>query len=356
MKESYGLGIVLERMKRQRLLHPIDSFEDESEYIALFKLLQPVAPVHFTRPGDPPRLVHRTRMDDLDFSSELRREHRTIKGRFLGGRVGYVLEEDLETYAIAFRKNLTKMKPIHEDVLSAIKAAGGISKDQLKEELDYPAGEISKALQDLQAAFYVYEDQTDTDWDTGWFDFSTEWFPLSTEPERYREALQTVILCFIKAMVFATFEQIKSWSQLTRKVIQETIHNLSENGNLVRKTIPSLGEGFMLPEDAAVDYEAQSIPASVYMMDKSDFLVRAHMEKLQERFPGKDVLQYLYIDGSFRGAVKGHWRIGPYDIDDVVVELEDEEAAARKEEILSAVRTIYSPDTHQVLRYNGIEV
>jgi hypothetical protein len=199
----------MERLRRQRLLEPIESSDNVKEYLALFKLLQPVAPVHFTRPGDPPKLVHR-QFSDYELSSELREQHQIIKGRFLGGRVGYVLQDDLERYAIAFKKKVSNFKPIYEEILSVIKNSGGISKEQLKEELDYPAGEISKALQTLQEAFLVYEEQTDTDWDTGWFDFATEWFEVPADPLQYHQAVSFVIMNFVKAMVFATIDQIKS--------------------------------------------------------------------------------------------------------------------------------------------------
>lgn len=50
----------------------------------------------------------------------------------------------------------------------------------------------------------------------------------------------------------------------------------------------------------------------------------------------------------------GHWRIGPYDVDDIVLDVLDAtQAAARKNEILEAVRLIYAPKAHRILKYNG---
>ncbi len=59
-------AVLAERLRRQRLLEPVKT---PQEYAALFRLLQPVSPVYFTRPGDPPSLVHRTAFDDRDVSS-----------------------------------------------------------------------------------------------------------------------------------------------------------------------------------------------------------------------------------------------------------------------------------------------
>lgn len=351
--------ILLERMRRQHLLEPLEDSDDEDAYAALFRLLQPVAPVHNTRPGDPPRLVHRTRFPDHELTARWRSEHRIVKGRFLGGRVGYVWQEDLPLYATACRKPLKTLKPIHEDILAAIRTSGGISKTQLKEELPYPAGKISAALQDLQAAFLVYEEQPDTDWDTGWFDFATEWFEVVTDPETTSRAMADAILNFIRAMVQADPGQIRSWSGFPRAAIREALGRLETEGRIARVET-ALGDGYMTAEDAgryaSRQFPDEPMPCRVFMLDKSDLLVRAHLEELEKRFAGREILQYLLIDGQFRGAVAGHWRIGPHAVEDIVLDLDEREAAERKEEILDAVRWGYPPETHPILRYNGCEL
>ncbi len=89
------------------------------------------------------------------------------------------------------------------------------------------------------------------------------------------------------------------------------------------------------------------------MLDKSDFLVRVYLNELKKLFSGKEVLQYLLIDGEFKGAVLGHWRIGPHDIEDIELHLVQDEAEKRKKEITAAIREIYSIDTTAILRFNG---
>lgn len=329
-------SILYERMKRQRFLEPVTSAADEEAYIELFKLLQPVAPVHFTVPGSPPQLVHRTEFNDHSLSQRLRQKHRIIKGRFAGGRVGYVLQEELERYATAFRKPLSRIKPIHEEIMSVIKNSGGISKDQLKEELDYPNGEISKALNALQEAFLVYEDQTDGDWDT----------------DHYINQVSQVLLNYLKAIVFATLPQIKDWSQINIRILKQSLEKLERDGEIHFAAVDGLGEGYVHKSDLK-GFEQSGDLHNVFMLDKSDIIVRSYMSELKNRYKGQEVLQYLLIDGDFKGVVLGHWRIGPYDIDDVRVELDPHEVEARKDEIISAVRKTYSPERTAILKYNG---
>lgn len=346
-------NIVAERMSRQGLTKPLNDWKNEEAYIALFRNLQPVAPVHFTRPGDPPKLVHRTRYDDRSMASVLREKHRIIKGRFQGSRVAYVLEEDLKLYATAFRKVPSRFSEIHEEVMRAVKESGGLSKDQLKEQLSYPSGEISKALQDLQAAFLLYEEQTDTDWDTGWLDFAEEWFQVPVDAESQMEALTEVLYRFIEPMVFATERQIKNWSGIPTKTIKNMIDRLVDGGRLLRIEVDGLGNGLMTSKDALSPKSELSIPRCTFMLDKSDYLVRADMAELKAKYKGLEVLQYLFIDGAFQGAVLGHWGFGPYNIDDIVLDLDEKESLDRQEEIVEAVRAFYSSEHHTILRYNG---
>jgi hypothetical protein len=52
----------------------------------------------------------------------------------------------------------------------------------------------------------------------------------------------------------------------------------------------------------------------------------------------------------------GHWRIGPYDIEDILLDIPEDEAEMRKEEIIGAVRKIYSPETTTILHYNSQKI
>ena len=67
-------------------------------------------------------------------------------------------------------------------------------------------------------------------------------------------------------------------------------------------------------------------------MHRADPLVKSHSSELKDRFGGEEVLQYLLIDGEFAGAVLGHWRIGPRDVDDILL------GTARQTKIVSQSR------------------
>ena len=107
----------------------------------------------------------------------------------------------------------------------------------------------------------------------------------------------------------------------------------------------------MLNEDRELD--KRSPGRSVRMLHRADPLVRSHAGELKERFAGCEVLQYLLIDGELRGAVCGHWRIGPHAVEDIAVELAAKERERRKAGIVAEVSRIYHPPFSRVRRFAG---
>jgi hypothetical protein len=65
------------------------------------------------------------------------------------------------------------------------------------------------------------------------------------------------------------------------------------------------------------------------------------------------VLQYLMIDGLLWGAVLGHWRFAPYDVEDIILELPARRRSALRDRILRIVREVYRSPRHEILRYAG---
>lgn len=84
----------------------------------------------------------------------------------------------------------------------------------------------------------------------------------------------------------------------------------------------------------------------VYAIHRNDILYKSREHLLKEiakqwteGLPyDHEPLQYLLIDGEFHGASVGHFRNGPYDLNDVVCDLPD--AESRKEEILAVLSAV----------------
>ena len=340
--------VFTERLRRHRLLDPVKT---PDEYAGLFRQLQPVSPVYFSCPGDPPSLVHRAALDDHAVTADWRQRREIVKGRFLGGTIGYVFSDDLGLYANAFQRPLERFSREQELVYDVLQHAGPLTPRQLKEETGLLNKDIVPILHRLQEAFLVYEDQVDSDWERAWYAFSQEWPGITIGPDLCEAAAREVLCRFLNAHVFASVEQIKSWSGWPAKDIKHLLRSLESDGVVTACKIDGLGEGWMHSEDKSRACDGP--PHSVFMLHKADPLVRADICELHSRFSGLEVLQYLLIDGDFQGAVCGHWRIGPHDVEDIVLDLPENEREAREDQILEAVAWRYRPPAHHILRYDG---
>ncbi len=341
-------SILALRMRRQRLTDPVRTTR---ELEALVRSLQPLSTGAYARPGSAPRLVHRTVFDDTGATSRLRGARKLVKGRFQGGGIGYVLADDLELYANAFCRPLTKPSQIQERVLDAVQGAGPLTARQIKEETGLLNKQIMPALHRLQTAFRVYEEQLDDDWDRPWYAFEAEWPRVEIREERRVEAIREILLRFLHGHVFAARENFRDWARLPVRLLADCLRDLEGEGRVVACDVNGLGGGFCLLEDSELP---ESRPESgLFVLHKDDFLTRARGSELKRRFGSKDILQYLLIDGDFRGAICGHWGFKPYDVEDIIVDLPAAARRARRDEILAAVAEAYPPPRHRIRRYAG---
>ena len=155
-------------------------------------------------------------------------------------------------------------------------------------------------------------------------------------------------------LVFATEEQLRDWSRWPLRRVSKLLAKLEDEGGALPGEVAGLGAGWFAPGGVPTVPSAKPAPG-VFVLHKQDFLVRAHASELRRRFGSRDLLQYLLVDGELCGAVRGHWRFAPYDVDDISVELAGRERDRRREEILGAVREQYPPPRHAIQRYAGVE-
>lgn len=337
--------IISLRMGRQHLTHKADDIE----YISLYRDLQPGQNVYWNGFGDPPSLTFRADFDDIEFNRMRQADRSLLKGRFAGGNLGWIMKEDFELFACLFCKTLDKPTEKQLAIKELIEREGPLNIQQIKEATGMLVKEITPVLHRLQEAFLIYEDQYDGEWDRGWYKFS-EMFPdVNINKYSKTEALKILIQRFSYRQVCFNAEMVKSFYKLPVKIVKEAIGDLVSEG-----IIEETENGWMLKKDIELleKYEPH-IPKSVYAMHRNDFLVKSNEYLLKEKFKHQEheTLQYLLIDGEFHGAVVGHFRNGPYDLEDVILDLPSEEAAGRKAEVLDAVREVNSGKT--VNRYQG---
>lgn len=324
---------------------------DPGAYLALFARLQPVAPVYFSMPGSPPGLVHRTAYDDGPVADQYRGQRRVVKGRFAGGSIAYVLAEELALYAVAYCKPIRRFTPVQEQVLDILRSTGPLSSRQLRQESGLRHKQLMPALHRLQQAFLLYEDQEDGDWSRPWCLFGSEWPDIDLEAMAWEDAAAEVCRRQVQTLVFADFEALRHGLGFAVRDLRRLLADMEEKGVLAATTVEGLGPGWMLPADRGLP--AKEPAAGVFMLHKADPLARPYSGQLKARFAGREVLQYLLIDGEWAGAVCGHWRIGPHDVEDVIVEAAAADKLKRRDAVLAAVAWGYRPPRSHIRRYDG---
>ena len=330
---------------------------EESEYIDLFRRCQPVSTIHNTRPGAPPSLSPRTSFNDQIVTQALRADRRIAKGRFLGGTIGYVLSDDLEIYANVFRKSLAGINDVQLKILDTLRSCGPLPPRLIKEETGLLNKRIMPALHRLQTAFIVYEDQLDEDWERPWSLFEDVWPEIELSEDRYTERAAIVLSRFFDLNVFATKTEVRDWARLPVRVVDRCTEYLSQIGKIEPTMVDGMGSGYRMAESegdsTAASRHAGIKQSPVRLLHNADPLVRAHVSALKDRFNKREILHYILIDGEFFGAVVGHWRFAPYDVEDIHLAMPKADRSARKDEIIEEVARIYHAPRHDILAYDG---
>ena len=326
------------RMERQHFTKKAN----EVEYLALYRDLQPGQNVYWNGFGQPPTLSFRANFDDIELNRARQQERQLIKGRFAGGNLGWIIPEDLELFIGLYRKPLKAMSDTQSLLLRLIESSGPLNIQQMKEETGLLVKEITPALHKLQEAFLIYEDQYDGEWDRGWYLFSEAFPDIDTNRYTRLEALKIILQRFSFRFVCFTSAMAKSFYKLPEKEIKAAILAL-ENENI----IISVDGGYMLKADMEILNRYEPKPMHfVCALHRNDPLYKANEPELKAwsktltegLLYDSEPLQYLLIDGDFHAASVGHFRNGPYDLNDIVCDLSNPKE--RKTEIIDAVTAV----------------
>ncbi len=340
------MSITKIRMQRQHLLSPAT----RDEYDELFRKCSPVQTEYWTSPGSPPLLAHRADFDDLDHNDLRRSQRKILKGRFMGGGVGYVDREDLELFVCAYRREAPFLTPVQAELVELIRREGPMNVQLMKEVTGMLVKVISPALHKLQESFVIFEDQVDSEWDRAFYLFEEEFPEVDFEKYERIEAVSLIIKRFLWLNVVASPDSIKSFYRFSSKDIKSALERLVNS-----QEVCTCSGGYCLQEDVCLLDSSEPVPKSVLVLHRSDILVRYYENMLKTRFIDDNfgVMYYILIDGEFRGAVFGRFTFGPYEVENVVVDLPENEKNQRKNEIFEAVYKLVDKERSLIKRFCG---
>lgn len=305
------------------------------EFEQLFRGMSPVATPYWCCPGSPPELRCRTEFDNAVRCNQWRAERKIVKARFQKGNIGYVFADELPLFAALYRKKGAPTQA-EEELLALLQREGPLSVALIREFTGLSVRDITARLHRLQQRFLVLEDQVDGEWDRCWRPMGEVFPDLFSEMPAPEKALKTLLLRFAYLNVEMNEEKAQSFYQLPLKKIQAGIESLAAEGRLV-----PFRDEYVLSEDLPLlEGEQLPVPPGVFALHRNDYLVKCNEGRLREgyHYPMFDVLQYLLIDGEFCGAVVGKFRNGPFEVEDILLNLPTDVWNLRREEILDAVQ------------------
>ena len=330
------------RMERQFL----NSKANQEEYNHLYRDMQPGQNVYWHGFGDPPSISFRAAFDDIEYNRRRQQSRVLVKGRFQGGNLGWIEQNDLELFAGLTMKPMTRPTPEQLELFTLIEQEGPLTIQSMKKQTGMLVKKITPALHRLQEAFLVYEDQYDGEWDRGWYRFA-EMFP-DIDTGRYgrHEALKIILQRFAYRCVFFSSKMAKSFYRIPEKDIKMALKELVQEEVLLEYK-----EGYLLKSDhKLLGSRSFTIRESIYVLHRNDFLVKIYEEDLKERYKNgtNDILQYLLVDGEFCGAVLGKFKYGPYILENLIYNRTD-----RVQAVMEAVYEV-NGNENPIRRVNGV--
>jgi len=349
---GFDRNVVALRLKRSRLTDPVKT---KAEYDELFRMMSPVPTDYWIRPGTAPFLQHRAAFDDTAYNDRLRSNRQIVKGRFQKSGIAYVRFDELSLFAAVYQKEPDRIGPLEWKFLDLLDHEGPMTIGMFKEITGMYVKDITPVLHKLQAAFLVFEDQRDDDWERSWYLMKNEFPDLDLDACDETEALDAVFGRFVTMNVFADAAMARSFFGLPLKKAEAVFARLEEDGAVVPAAFEGRN-GYAATSDLALlSGPDLPVPNGVFALNRNDFLVRSN-EHLLKAGPGsvaQGTMYHLLIDGRFLGTVEGGFKFGPHVVEDVRVDLPEEEAEARKDEILEAVGKVLDPEQSPPRRYNG---
>lgn len=345
-----NLKVISLRMQRQHFLSPVN----EAEYNSLFRLLSPVQTEYWCQPGYPPTISFRSENNDYAYCYRLRANRELIKGRFQSGGIAYIFSDEIELFAAAYKKEKKEVSYAEEEILGLLRSEGPMSIQLMKKITGILVKNIAPVLHKLQESFLIFEDQSDNEWDRAWYLFETEFPDANLNKYTRTEAIKILILRFAYLNMVFDEKNIRSFYRFSTKDICIAIFELiAENKLQIHEN------GYILTDDVEEIRNCTCVPIkSVFALHRNDFLVKSNEHILKEKYKhdAYDVRFYLLIDGEFKGAVYGFFKFSDVPIEDILLDLSEEDAEIRKDEILFAVGKVINFSTCPLKRYNGKEM
>ncbi|MEE9163886.1 MAG: crosslink repair DNA glycosylase YcaQ family protein, partial [Thermoplasmata archaeon] len=241
------------------------------------------------------------RVEGFDMEEWYRRREAgdILEGRFLHGRVRYVLREEAPLFASAYRR--PPLGPLEERVLAEVAQEDGLDLDQVTEAVGADRGRVKEALHALDRGLHVIRKFTGSD---AW---TTKNIYVAYEPDEVPDAQETIVRRFLRAYGPVSPAGVKGYTGFGYAEAEGIVERLLERGVATKILVQGDGDVEMLiltEELSALRTVPESAPSdALRILSLQDPWVQPMWAEVNSRY-GDGWYYPVVKDGKLAGMVE----------------------------------------------------
>ncbi len=302
----------------------------------------------FMEAGTPYDVYQRVSDFSADEWNEMREKGEIIEGRFIRGRVRYILREKLPTFVSAYRTE--GLDEEEKDILELIEKGKANTIRKLKSESDLKNDKIKEIVKKLDHNLYIRREYTGED---GWTS-RNRYRKVEVEPEKEKEAKEKIIMGYLKGNGPASFSNIRYYTGFQREEIREIISELIQDDRVKKlKVGTSKREMYVFAEEIN---EIQKVKGGEYdklrVLSRKDPYARPLWAEIYRRY-GEDRVFPLIKKGSIVGGIE-KWKMSGC-IEVRHLDLDDESMLPEALEALEVMMDYHRLEGYDIIRIKNYQ-
>jgi len=235
----------------------------------------------------------------LDKWDEMRRSSEIVEGRFVRGRVRYVLKEDVPMYVGAYRDR--DLDENEERVFNVIKKGDANTLREIKREVNLKNDQIKEIVKELDKNLYLKREYTgDDSWSS-----RNRYKPIEVEPLPREKAMEEVVKRFLKGNGPISISDLRYQTRFHGREVESIISKLIREDKLTKVRVgTSQREMYILSEELD---QLKSVKAEdakqLDIVSKKDPAARSIWTDIYARY-GDDWVFPVMKNGSMAGAIE----------------------------------------------------
>ncbi len=216
--------------RAEKMFHQFDSIREYFQF--------------FVEASSPYEVHMRVKDFDMDSWKKMRNREEIIEGRFLRGRVRYVLKEDLPMLVGAYRTE--ELGQEEQEVLEMIKEGKGNSLRELKKLSDLNASRVKEVVKKLDSNLHVIREFTGEE---GWSTRNVYRY-VDVNPLSQIEARERLLKRLLRAHGPTAISELRYMTSFFRREVESVLSSMVRNGEAVRVRVgPSKRELYLCPNE-----------------------------------------------------------------------------------------------------------